>query len=84
MMQSNRIELAPAPAGDPRSGTGAPISAEKCCVIYQVNGEDRRSPWFYSLERGERALAILDDRYGRAILFRDRRRERYGRDRTRN
>jgi len=59
------------PGTDPRAGTGAPISAEKCCVIYQVNGKEKRSPWFYSLERGERALATLKARHGRAILFRD-------------
>lgn len=76
MMQSNRIELATAPEGshrgrDPRAGTGAPISGEKCCVLYLVNGKEKRSPWLYSLAHGERALAILKARHGQAILFRD-------------
>lgn len=76
MMQSNRLELSPAPARDhrgrdPRAGTGASISAERCCVLYLVNGKEKRSPWIHSLERGERALAILKARHGQAILFRD-------------
>ncbi len=70
-LEVSNLAASVVPGTDPRAGTGAPISAEKCCVVYMVNGKERRSPWLYSLERGERALAILKARHGRAILFRD-------------
>ncbi len=43
----------------------------KFCVLYLVDGCERRSPWLHCHDRASRALDILTRRYGRAILLRD-------------
>lgn len=56
-----------------RTAVQAPISQTKLCVFYLVNGRERRSPWFYSDTTAQRALTLMQEKYGRrnAILFRD-------------
>ncbi len=55
-----------------RQRTPVPIlSRERCCVLYLVNGLEKRSPWFSTFARGRQALALLTARHGRAILFHD-------------
>lgn len=54
-----------------RHALQAPLSCEKCCVLYIKNGREHRSPWYYSVAIGRRALELMRRRYGRAILFRD-------------
>lgn len=54
-----------------RTKLQAPLSEMKRCVLYLVNGRERRSPWFYRDETARRALALMQAKHGRAILFRD-------------
>ena len=56
-----------------RTALQAPISQNKLCVFYLVNGRERRSPWFYSDATAQRALTLMQEKYGRrnAFLFRD-------------
>lgn len=51
----------------------APISQTKLCVFYLVNGRERRSPWFYRDETAQRALRLMQAKYGQrnAILYQD-------------
>lgn len=43
----------------------------KFCVLYLVAGVERRSPWFTSRVRADRALQALRRSHGSAILLRD-------------
>lgn len=46
---------------------------ERFCVLYLVNGEEQRSPWFNSKDRARSALALMRGRYGKhnAIIYAD-------------
>lgn len=56
-----------------RTALQAPIGPLRICVLYLVNGEERRTPWLHSRERAQEALCILQAKYGegRAVLYRD-------------
>jgi hypothetical protein len=54
-----------------RTAVQAPISGAKRCVLYRKDGIEKRTPWFYTAERASRALAIMQARYGAAVLYRD-------------
>lgn len=54
-----------------RTAIQAPLSDKKQCVLYLVNGRERRSPWFYREETARRALTLMQAKHGRAILYRD-------------
>lgn len=43
----------------------------KFCVVYLVGGIERRSPWFLSRARADRALQTIRKRFGTAVLYRD-------------
>ncbi len=43
----------------------------KTCVIYLKSGIERQTPWFTNAACASRALAIIRERYGAAILYRD-------------
>jgi hypothetical protein len=43
----------------------------KTCVIYLKAGREQQTPWFTNADRANRALAIIRQRYGAAILYRD-------------
>lgn len=47
-----------------RTACQAPISSEKSCVMYRVNGKEKRTPWFYREETIQRALKLMQARYG--------------------
>ena len=47
-----------------RTACQAPISTEKRCVMYMVNGKERRTPWFYREEIAQRALKVMQTKYG--------------------
>ena len=47
-----------------RTACQAPISGEKRCVLYVVNGKEKSSPWFYRNETIQRAFAVLKAKYG--------------------
>lgn len=50
-----------------------PLSRTKRCVVYVVNGRERRSPWFYTDTGARQALEAMKQKYGErsAFLFRD-------------
>lgn len=43
----------------------------KRCVIFCRDGLEVASRWYASMERAQRALAVIRRRYGSAILYRD-------------
>lgn len=43
----------------------------KRCVMFQRAGIETASPWYTSMERAQRALALIRRRYGSAVLYRD-------------
>lgn len=43
----------------------------KRCVIFQRSGVEMATPWYTSLDRAQRALALIRRRYGAAVLYRD-------------
>ncbi|OPF63884.1 hypothetical protein [Hydrogenophaga sp. H7] len=56
-----------------RTACQAPLSSNKLCVLYVVNRREKQSPWFYTPERAQQALALMQAKYGErnCILFRD-------------
>jgi len=56
-----------------RTALQSPISQNKLCVMYMVNGRERRSAWFYTEERARQALVLTRAKYGarNCILYRD-------------
>lgn len=45
----------------------------RICVLYLIGRVEHRTPWYSSVERAQRALAVIRRRYGAssAILYRD-------------
>lgn len=52
---------------NPLASTGI----ERFRVLYLKGAQERRSPWFYSIERARKCRATLAQKYGRAIVLRD-------------
>ena len=50
-----------------------PIRAPRYRVIYLANGKERKSAWLYQQKRAQRALALMQAKYGRrnAIIYVD-------------
>ncbi|WP_445000014.1 hypothetical protein [Halomonas mongoliensis] len=50
-----------------------PIRAPRYRVIYLAEGQERQSPWLHRRERAQRALALMQAKYGRrnAIIYVD-------------
>lgn len=43
----------------------------RSCILYLKGGREHRSPWFTSPSRAQRALAVMQRRYGAAVMYRD-------------
>jgi len=56
-----------------RTATQTPIAAPKYRVIYLANGRERLSPWLYKQELANKALGMMQSKYGprSAIIFVD-------------
>ena len=56
-----------------RAPLQAPIGPVRICVLYLVNGQERRTPWLHSRERAQTALRIMQAKYGarNVCLYRD-------------
>lgn len=54
------LQPAPAKRPEPRS-----------CVLYTKGGIEHRTAWFSSRERARKALAIIKNKYGAAVLYVD-------------
>lgn len=56
-----------------RTALQAPLSQTKRCVLYVVNGRERRSPWFYRDETARKALELMQAKHGvrNCMLYRD-------------
>lgn len=54
-----------------RTAMQAPITCPMYRVFYLKDGRERRSPWFASRKRAQRALEVMKARYGRAIIYVD-------------
>ncbi len=50
--------------GKTRAPLQAPIGPVRICVLYLVNGQERRTPWLHSKERAQAALRIMQAKYG--------------------
>lgn len=46
-------------------------SGHRYCVLYVEGGREKRSPWFSSPQRVNRALSVIAARHGRAIVYVD-------------
>lgn len=46
-------------------------SGARACVIYVKGGREHRTAWFTCGERARRALGIMRQRYGAAVIYRD-------------
>lgn len=49
----------------------APISSPRFCVLYLRDGREKSTPWFSNGGNAQRALALMQQRYGKAVIFRD-------------
>ena len=49
---------------DTRSPLQAPIRAPRYCITYLDDGCKRRTPWFHSQEKAQRALEVVQARVG--------------------
>jgi hypothetical protein len=54
-----------------RHALQAPIAAPKYCVMYDVDREHHRTPWFYRKEHARTALEIMQRKHGAAIIYVD-------------
>ena len=43
----------------------------KRCIIFKRSGVEMATPWYTSMDRAQRALAVMRRRYGAAVLYRD-------------
>ncbi len=50
-----------------------PISAPRYCVMYMVNGRERKSAWLYNNDRARKGLQMMQRKYGdrNAIIYVD-------------
>lgn len=56
-----------------REALQAPISAPSYKVMWLVNGKEKQSPWLYKKEHAQRALSLVQAKYGKqnAIIYVD-------------
>jgi hypothetical protein len=54
-----------------RHALQAPIAAPKYCVLYDVDREEHRTPWFYRQDHAQEALGIIQRKHGAAIIYLD-------------
>lgn len=56
-----------------RTALQAPISQYKACVLYVEDRVEKQTPWFYTPQRAQKALEIMQAKHGfkSCTLYRD-------------